>query len=130
MGAECELVTTDGQGVHLEALARAAGVQVKLPRGQAAIQYDHVVPQCDAWLEHGQPVVMREGVTMSVHDARNIQALCCYCHARKTEGERAGWRDPTPSALAHMIKPRAAWRPEGKLARLQVSRPAKNYRVL
>jgi hypothetical protein len=130
MGAACELAM-DGWGVHLEALARLAKRgAVKGLRGQAAVQYDHITPQCDAWLEHGQPVVRREGVTMAVHDARNIQALCTGCHAAKTDGERPGWRDPTPSALAHVIKPRGVWRGADKAERLRAGAPTKNYRVL
>lgn len=86
---QCAGLLDDGErcGVDLAALKRNRPLQKYLPAGRSAVEFDHVIPQADGGSD----------------EPENVQALCGWCHARKTEAERPGWREATPSALAGVI---------------------------
>lgn len=118
-----------GCGTDLVDFAKATALHKYLPRGRYPVEYDHILPQCDATLRDGRACVCKDGVWMHVHDPRNLQAVCGHCHDAKTQRERPEWAAPSPSPFAHQIhsKPQATYSGPVKALRLRGKTPFKAY---
>lgn len=115
-GPECERASQDGQGADLVALANNEMMHKYLPANRKAVEIDHIKPRAAGGGD----------------ERGNLQALCGWCHDKKTTGERADWKGPAPSVFSQGIfkSGKTMGRQANKTARLVYNRPVKSYRMI
>lgn len=88
-GGLCVGIMPDGEvcGIDLADFKAAKALHIKLPKNRSPVEFDHIEPRADGGGD----------------EAENIQALCGWCHHRKTEIERADWEAPSRSVFTEQL---------------------------